>query len=80
MKYALQQVCLPLPEKISGWKRRMPRTKPFSMRWDDELIEDIRHLAAEEERTFTQYVERVMRDHVARIKDAKKRKKKGVAA
>jgi predicted HicB family RNase H-like nuclease len=54
----------------------MPRTNPFSMRWDDELMNDVRQLAAEDGRSLTQYIEHSMRKHVERVKQEKKRKKK----
>ena len=44
------------------------RTKPFSMRFDEELKLELQRLANAENRSLTNYVETILRKHVAEHK------------
>lgn len=43
-----------------------PKSVPFPMRLEAELLEDLRKLAEADERTISDYARRVLRQHVAK--------------
>ena len=48
------------------------RTQPFSMRFDEELKRELQKFADAENRSLTNYVETVLRNHVAERKRVRK--------
>jgi len=55
-----------------GYFGPVNRTKPFSMRFDEELKRELLRLANAENRSLTNYVETVLRKHVAEQKRPRK--------
>jgi predicted transcriptional regulator len=52
----------------------MAKTAPFSMRLEEDLKETLQHLADADNRSLTNYIETVLRQHVAETERKRTRK------